>query len=280
MASVSRVGLKGGATSEILISQPWLLRTQASERYRYNLRMDHHTLAAVSIVGTSLDVLGTLYLAYDLLGGQHGPLRLLTRAVTYSVVFGIGYGICFGCLLWSSRRYYDRDYHCARTQPYCPRPRSLFVALGIAVRGHSGTWFWSRALPKSGPQVRNRLCRPYYPRPNSCLFSRHASHRRLRSISPGTTYPSPVLGNDRAHRRVHCHCADLQHVRPSRGPRLVICHSGRLRNWHSHRSRNRGHSSHRILRRQPSRASVRCLRDRTHPLRLCFAIRSVLAGAI
>ena len=43
--------------------------------------MDHHTVAAVSIAGTCLDVLGSLYLAYDLLGGQHGPLRLLTRAV-------------------------------------------------------------------------------------------------------------------------------------------------------------------------------------------------------
>jgi hypothetical protein len=58
--------------------------------------MDHHTLAAVSIAGTCLDVLGTLYLAYDLLGGQHGPLRLLTRAVTYSVVFGVGYGLGLG----------------------------------------------------------------------------------------------------------------------------------------------------------------------------------------
>ena len=48
--------------------------------------MDHHTVAAISITGTSLDVLGSLYLAYDLLGGQHGPLRLLTRAVTYSIV--------------------------------------------------------------------------------------------------------------------------------------------------------------------------------------------------
>ncbi|MGA7659281.1 MAG: hypothetical protein WBP65_03930 [Candidatus Sulfotelmatobacter sp.] len=48
--------------------------------------MDHHTLAAVSITRTFLDVLGSLYLAYDLLGGQHGPLRLLTRAVTYSIV--------------------------------------------------------------------------------------------------------------------------------------------------------------------------------------------------
>ena len=58
--------------------------------------MDHHTVAAISITGTVLDVLGSLYLAYDLLGGQHGPLRLLTRAVTYSLVFGVGYGIGLG----------------------------------------------------------------------------------------------------------------------------------------------------------------------------------------
>ncbi|HMD32565.1 MAG TPA: hypothetical protein VKG84_11700 [Candidatus Acidoferrales bacterium] len=58
--------------------------------------MDHHTVAVVSITGTCLDVLGTLYLAYDLLGGQHGPLRLLTRAVTYSIVFGLGYGLGLG----------------------------------------------------------------------------------------------------------------------------------------------------------------------------------------
>lgn len=61
--------------------------------------MDHHAVAAVSIVGSSLDVLGSLYLAYDLLGGQHGPLRLLTRAVTYSVVFGVGYGLGLGFFL-------------------------------------------------------------------------------------------------------------------------------------------------------------------------------------
>jgi hypothetical protein len=58
--------------------------------------MDHHTVAAISIAGTCLDVLGSLYLAYDLLGGQHGPLRVLTRAVTYSIVFGVGYGIGLG----------------------------------------------------------------------------------------------------------------------------------------------------------------------------------------
>jgi hypothetical protein len=60
--------------------------------------MDHHLVAAVSITGSCLDVLGSLYLAYDLLGGQHGPLRLLTRAVTYSIVFGIGYGLGLGLL--------------------------------------------------------------------------------------------------------------------------------------------------------------------------------------
>lgn len=58
--------------------------------------MNHHTLAAISITGTSLDLIGSLYLAYDLLGGQQGPLRLLTRAVTYSIVFGIGYGLGLG----------------------------------------------------------------------------------------------------------------------------------------------------------------------------------------
>jgi hypothetical protein len=63
--------------------------------------MDHRTVVAVSIMGTCLDVLGSLYLAYDLLGGQHGPLRLFTRAVTYSIVFGIGYGSALvSSLVW------------------------------------------------------------------------------------------------------------------------------------------------------------------------------------
>jgi hypothetical protein len=64
----------------------------------YNRCVDHHTVALISITGICFDLLGSLYLAYDLLGGQHGPLRLLTRAVTYSVVFGIGYGLGLGPL--------------------------------------------------------------------------------------------------------------------------------------------------------------------------------------
>jgi hypothetical protein len=58
--------------------------------------MDHHTVATVSVCGICLDVLGGLYLAYDLLGGKHGPLRLLTRMVTYSLLYGIGFGLSLG----------------------------------------------------------------------------------------------------------------------------------------------------------------------------------------
>jgi len=60
------------------------------------MTIDRHTVALVSIVGSSLDVLGALYLSYDLLGGEHGPLRTLTRGVTYGVLFGLGYGLALG----------------------------------------------------------------------------------------------------------------------------------------------------------------------------------------
>ncbi|MGI8689642.1 MAG: hypothetical protein ACR2M3_13795 [Thermomicrobiales bacterium] len=58
--------------------------------------IDHHVLAWISIAAILLDVLGGLYLAYDLLGGEHGPLRTLTRAVTYGLYFGLANGVCFG----------------------------------------------------------------------------------------------------------------------------------------------------------------------------------------
>ncbi len=60
------------------------------------MTVDKHALALASIVGSSLDVLGALYLAYDLLGGEHGPLRTLTRGVTYSVIYGLGFGLTLG----------------------------------------------------------------------------------------------------------------------------------------------------------------------------------------
>jgi len=58
--------------------------------------INHHTLAIVSITGSCFDLLGALYLAYDLLGGEHGPLRALSRGVTYGALFTVGYGIPLG----------------------------------------------------------------------------------------------------------------------------------------------------------------------------------------
>jgi hypothetical protein len=58
--------------------------------------MDRHVLAAISITGTSFDLLGGMYLAYDLLGGRHGPLRALTRGVTYATIFGVAFGLPLG----------------------------------------------------------------------------------------------------------------------------------------------------------------------------------------
>ena len=90
------------------------------------MTMDKHTLALIGISGSSLDVLGTLYLAYDLLGGEHGPLRTLTRAVTYSALFGIGFGLALG---------------------------PIFGILSGVAHGVTLAWEFSRAsrgLPKSG----------------------------------------------------------------------------------------------------------------------------------
>jgi hypothetical protein len=58
--------------------------------------IDKHVLAIVSIIGSSLDMLGALFLAYDLLGAEHGPLRTLTRGITYGMLFGAGYGLVLG----------------------------------------------------------------------------------------------------------------------------------------------------------------------------------------
>ena len=55
------------------------------------MRVDHHTIAAIALLGTALNLVGALYLAYDLLGATHGPLRTLTRAVTYGVLLFVGY---------------------------------------------------------------------------------------------------------------------------------------------------------------------------------------------
>ena len=57
------------------------------------MSVDHRTIAAIALSGTALNLLGGLYLAYDLFGGKHGPLRTLTRAVSYGVLFFLAYTV-------------------------------------------------------------------------------------------------------------------------------------------------------------------------------------------
>lgn len=56
----------------------------------------NRTQAWLGLTGTLLDAVGGLYLTYELLGGRAGPLGLITRAATYGVILGIGYGLPFG----------------------------------------------------------------------------------------------------------------------------------------------------------------------------------------
>ena len=56
----------------------------------------HDLLPILSLTGVILNALGGLYLAYDLLGGKHGPLRTLTKSVSYGAMFGSAYGLPLG----------------------------------------------------------------------------------------------------------------------------------------------------------------------------------------
>lgn len=58
--------------------------------------IENTTLAWLGLSGTLCDAMGGIYLTYDLLGGRTGPLGFFTRAATYTVIFGVGYGIPFG----------------------------------------------------------------------------------------------------------------------------------------------------------------------------------------
>ena len=53
-------------------------------------------VAELSLVGMGFDVLGGCYLAYDLLGGRGGPLRVIARAAGYVALFFVGYAVVLG----------------------------------------------------------------------------------------------------------------------------------------------------------------------------------------
>jgi hypothetical protein len=53
-------------------------------------------LAYFGFSGTVLDVMGGLYMGYDLLVGRNGPLALVTRVATYSLIVGVCYDVMLG----------------------------------------------------------------------------------------------------------------------------------------------------------------------------------------
>ncbi|PWU12061.1 MAG: hypothetical protein C5B51_01530 [Terriglobia bacterium] len=100
--------------------------------------VDRHTIALISIAGSSLDVLGALYLAYDLLGGEHGPLRTLTRFVTYGTLFGTGYGLALGPIfgLTSGLAHgLTLGWEYSRASRNEPKPEFWLDAIMSAIRG-------------------------------------------------------------------------------------------------------------------------------------------------
>jgi len=102
------------------------------------MTIDRHTLALVSIVGCSIDVLGALYLTYDLLGGEHGPLRTLTRGVTYGVLFGAGYGLALGPVIGLATGVahgITLAWEFSRAARHGPKPGFLYDAAMSAIRG-------------------------------------------------------------------------------------------------------------------------------------------------
>src|SRR5262249_36733282 len=88
--------------------------------------------------GSSLDVLGALYLAYDLLGGEHGPLRTLTRGVTYGALFGAGYGLGLGPvfgLATGGTHGITLAWEFSRASRHGPKPGFWYDVAMSAIRG-------------------------------------------------------------------------------------------------------------------------------------------------
>jgi hypothetical protein len=119
--------------------------------------MDATTQAAISMLGMSLDAYGGLLLAYDLLGGRHGPLRWLLRTSTYSFVFtamfvpvfrlqfallaGIGLGGILAYELHQAARSNGSRRIGNRLPVAIARCSVLGLAIGLSFHIALGVWF-------------------------------------------------------------------------------------------------------------------------------------------
>jgi hypothetical protein len=241
--------------------------------------MDHHTVAAISITGTSLDVLGSLYLAYDLLGGQHGPLRLLTRTVTYSVVFAVGYGLGLGLLFGVASG--------------IATGVTLSVELNRAARGldhYSLPWegVFSAIRGAGFAAGLYRIVGLRFAFAFALLITVGQILAYSRGMHPAIDYVA--ARRPRLTRRQFWGTVirSIGYIASALICSIFIHHVDRPWVCHSHRAGDRGcdgagrdgESLHRILCGQSSRTAPGRLWDWPHPLRLCPAIASVLAGVV
>ena len=58
--------------------------------------MEPHLSAELTLLGMACDLVGGLYLAYDLFGGEKGPLSTITRLVNYSLLMIAGFLFTLG----------------------------------------------------------------------------------------------------------------------------------------------------------------------------------------
>lgn len=182
------------------------------------MTIDRQTIALISIVGSSLDVLGALYLAYDLLGGEHGPLRTLTRGVTYGALFGTGYGLALGPIFGLASGVahgITLAWEFSRASRHLPKPGFWYDAAMSAIRGagfalgaaHLHGWTFGAAfgvLSTAGQVVAYRAgIRPtidYQPatRPRLTKHQLLAAVNRTVGYAVGG-YLSALAANERAH---------------------------------------------------------------------------------
>ena len=243
------------------------------------MTIDKHTLALVSIVGSSLDVLGALYLAYDLLGGEHGPLRTLTRGVTYGALFGIGYGLALGPVFGLASGVahgITLAWEFSRASRHGPKPGFWYDTAMSAIRGAGfalgaaylyGAAFGATfgALSTVGQVVAYRVgIRP-------TIDYQPATRPRLTKLqflaAVNRTVGYAVAGYLSA---LVAHAA---------GNALMRRAESRTGDRSGHGDRERMHALHRMECGSCAREAHGCLRSWLDPHRLRAAIRPVLAGA-
>ena len=243
--------------------------------------IDRHTLAIVSIVGCSLDVLGALYLAYDLLGGEHGPLRTLTRGVTYGALFGAGFGLALGPvfgLACGVTHGITLAWEFSRASRRGPKPGFRHDIAMCAIRGGGfavgATYLYGGAFGATfgalstlgqalGYRVGIRPTLDYQP----ATRPRLTKHQFLGVVNRTVGYT--IAGYISALVAWVAACCE-------RGERRG---EGRAGDWNGHCDRELLHAFRRMDRRSCAREAHGCLRNWLDPDWLRAAIRPVLGGA-